>query len=96
MNKLVKSVAAAGLCLVTSAGCKSRLLHSRSEANRKPASAVAESKSEPTEERSLGQASYEQFAADPNASPWGRSPYHFGGSGSTSTGSATTPGAKRC
>lgn len=101
MNNLLKSVSTIGLCLMISAGCKSKLLGSRSESGQRPTAEVAESKTEPTEDMSLGQASYEQFAANPNASPYGRSPYHFGGSGGTSTsssfgGSASSAGAKRC
>ena len=101
MNGLLKSVSTIGLCLVASAGCKSKLLHTRSASGKRPTADVAESKTEPTEDMSLGQTSYEQFAANPDASPYGRSPYHFGGSGSTSNstslgGSASPASSKRC
>jgi hypothetical protein len=101
MNHFLKSLAAIGVCLVASAGCKSKLLSSRSaKANKRPATDVAESKAETAEEMSLGQASYEQFAANPTASPWGESPYHFGGAantgGSSAFGGATTASSKRC
>jgi hypothetical protein len=101
MNNLLKSLGTVGLCVIASAGCKSQLLRSRAETMQRPAADVAELETEPSEDMSLGQASYEQFAANPNASPWGRSPYHFGGAGSTSTSnsfgsSASSAGAKRC
>lgn len=101
MNNLLKFITAVSLCLIASAGCKSQLLRSRSETKQQHTADVAASKSEPTEEMSLGQASYEQFAANPNASPWGRAPYHFGSAGSTSSsssfsGSASPASSKRC
>jgi len=101
MNHLLKSAAKIGLCLMISAGCKSKLFGSRSATSHRPVADVAESKTESTEDMSIGQASYEQFAANPNASPYGRSPYHFGGAASTGASSgfgasASTASSKRC
>lgn len=101
MNHLLKSVATIGLCVMISAGCKSKLLASRNASTQRPVTEVAESKTESTEDMSIGQASYEQFATNPNASPYGRSPYHFGGAAGTGAssslgGSASTANSKRC
>lgn len=101
MSKFLKSMSTVGLCVIASAGCKSQILRSRTASAQRSAPAVAEANSEPVDEVSLGQASYEQFAANPNGSPVGRTPYYFGGSASASSsnslnGSATSAAAKRC
>ena len=101
MNQLLKSAGTIGLCIMISAGCKSKLLGSKNSGTQRPIAEVAESKTESTEDVSMGQASYEQFAANPNASPYGRSPYHFGGAAGTGAsssfgGSASSANSKRC
>jgi hypothetical protein len=72
---------ALALCIVSGIGCRSiRARHASTETRGASAAATTGRSSH---EREIGQASYEQVAADPPAPSWGQSTYYSGGSNSS-------------
>ena len=79
------------LCLAASSGCKS-IRHRHASTKSSATSAVAAKQAEPQQDLAIGQASYEQFADNPGTDPYGRTPYHFGGS----SGASGQGASKKC